>query len=145
MRQAKFVLVILAVWMGLGAQTGCRRPGILTEIAKWQDDKAAALSLTYDDGSINQFRVAVPLMKGFGFPATFHIITGEILGSRYKGAFIGRSTEAIIQVAREAHLGCDFPGRDKIHAGADAQPTNGLQERPDDRSRLAPRPAGGSL
>jgi len=27
-----------------------------TEITKWQDGKAGAVSITYDDGSINQFR-----------------------------------------------------------------------------------------
>ena len=48
-----------------------------TEITKWQDGKNGAVSLTYDDGSINQFRVAVPIMDNFGLPATFFIITGE--------------------------------------------------------------------
>src|ERR1051325_2924994 len=68
-----------------------------TEITKWQDGKNGALSLTYDDGSVNQFRVAVPIMDSFGFPATFFIITGNIPGSRYHGTFIGRPTKAIIE------------------------------------------------
>ena len=68
-----------------------------TEITKWQYGKRAAVSLTYDDGSINQFRVAVPIMDSFGFPATFFIITGEIPGSRYHGTFIGRPTKTIIK------------------------------------------------
>ena len=68
-----------------------------TEIAKWQDGKKAAVSLTYDDGSINQFRAAVPIMDELGFPATFFIITGEVAGSRYHGTFIGRSPEAIVR------------------------------------------------
>jgi peptidoglycan/xylan/chitin deacetylase (PgdA/CDA1 family) len=67
-----------------------------TEITKWQYGKSGAVSLTYDDGSINQFRVAVPIMDNFGFPATFFIITGEIRGSRYEGTFVGRPTKAII-------------------------------------------------
>jgi peptidoglycan/xylan/chitin deacetylase (PgdA/CDA1 family) len=67
-----------------------------TEIARWQDGKRAAVSLTFDDNSINQFRVAVPILRGLGFPATFHIITGEISGSEFQGKFIGRATEAII-------------------------------------------------
>ena len=67
-----------------------------TEITKWQDGKNGAASLTYDDGSINQFRVAVPIMDNFGFPATFFIITGEIPGSRYHGTFVGRPTKAVI-------------------------------------------------
>jgi peptidoglycan/xylan/chitin deacetylase (PgdA/CDA1 family) len=68
-----------------------------TEITKWQYGKNGAVSLTYDDGSVNQFRVAVPIMDSFGFPATFFIITGNIPGSRYHGTFVGRSTKAIIE------------------------------------------------
>jgi peptidoglycan/xylan/chitin deacetylase (PgdA/CDA1 family) len=68
-----------------------------TEITKWQFGKNGALSLTYDDGSINQFRIAVPLMDSFGFPATFFVITGNIPGSGYNGTFVGRPTKAIIE------------------------------------------------
>ena len=68
-----------------------------TEITKWQYGRNGAVSLTYDDGSVNQFRVAVPIMDSFGFPATFFIITGNIPGSRYHGTFIGRPTKAIIE------------------------------------------------
>jgi peptidoglycan/xylan/chitin deacetylase (PgdA/CDA1 family) len=68
-----------------------------TEITKWQYGKNGAVSLTYDDGSINQFRVAIPIMDSFGFPATFFIVTGQIPGSQYRGTFIGRPTKAIIE------------------------------------------------
>jgi peptidoglycan/xylan/chitin deacetylase (PgdA/CDA1 family) len=67
-----------------------------TEITKWQYGKTGAVSLTYDDGSINQFRVAVPIMDSFAFPATFFIITGNIPGSRFHGTFVGRPTKAIV-------------------------------------------------
>src|SRR5271169_3325514 len=68
-----------------------------TEIAKWQYGKTGAVSLTLDDGSINQFRVAAPIMDSLGLPATFFIITGEIPGSRYHGTFVGRPAQAIIE------------------------------------------------
>jgi peptidoglycan/xylan/chitin deacetylase (PgdA/CDA1 family) len=68
-----------------------------TEITKWQYGKKAAVSLTYDDGSLNQFRVAVPIMDKFGFPATFFIITGQIPGSQYHGTFVGRPTKTIVE------------------------------------------------
>jgi len=67
-----------------------------TEITTWQYGKRGAVSLTYDDGTINQFRVAVPIMDSFGFPATFFIITGNIPGSQYHGTFIGRPAKTII-------------------------------------------------
>ena len=68
-----------------------------TQITKWQYGRTGAVSLTYDDGSINQFRIAVPIMDSFNLPATFFIITGEIPGSRYHGTFIGRPKKDIIQ------------------------------------------------
>lgn len=68
-----------------------------TEIAKWQYGKKAAISLTYDDGTINQFRVALPIMNRLEFPATFFIITGNIPGSTYEGKFIGRPVQEIIK------------------------------------------------
>jgi len=67
-----------------------------TEITKWQDGKAGAISITYDDGSINQFRYALPIMKKLELPATFYLITGSIPGSQYQGKFIGRPVEEII-------------------------------------------------
>jgi len=89
--------LLLLVLVGLGGAFGCDRQDIRTEIVKWQDGKAAAISLTYDDNTANQFRVAVPLMERFGFPATFHVITGEIEGSRYRGAFIGRPKGEVVR------------------------------------------------
>ena len=68
-----------------------------TEIAKWQYGKTGAVSLTLDDGSINQFRVAAPIMDSLDLPATFFIITGEVPGSRYHGTFVGRPTQSIIE------------------------------------------------
>ena len=67
-----------------------------TVITKWQDGKTGAVSLTYDDGSINQFKYALPVMKRLKMPATFFIITGPIPGSKYPGRFIGRPVQQII-------------------------------------------------
>jgi len=67
-----------------------------TIIAKWQGDKKAAISITYDDGSINQFTVARPIMNKLGFPGTFYINTGKVKGSGM-GQFIGRSSAEIIR------------------------------------------------
>lgn len=68
-----------------------------TEILKWKDGKRAAISLTYDDGTINQFRVAAPLMEQLGFRGTFFINTGQIPGSEFQARFIGRPLEEIIR------------------------------------------------
>ena len=68
----------------------------LTEITKWQGDKKSAISVTYDDGIVNQLTLAKPIMDRLGLPATFYIITGKVEGSG-KGKFIGRPQKEIIQ------------------------------------------------
>jgi peptidoglycan/xylan/chitin deacetylase (PgdA/CDA1 family) len=68
-----------------------------TEIAKWQFGKKGAVSITWDDGSINQFKIALPLMNKLNIPSTFYIITGHIPGSQYQPKFIGRPVKTIIK------------------------------------------------
>jgi len=68
-----------------------------TEIEKWQDGKNSAITLTYDDGSANQFDVALPIMNRLELPATFFINTGNIQGSQYQRKFIGRPVKEIIK------------------------------------------------
>ena len=45
-------------------------------IAKFKGDRAAAVSITLDDGLRDQYDVAVPLLDQYGFKATFFIIPG---------------------------------------------------------------------
>jgi Polysaccharide deacetylase len=86
-----------------------------TQITKWQYGKTGVVSLTYDDGSINQFRIAVPIMDSFNFPATFFIITGEIPGSRYHGTFIGRPEKDTDEPSTATHGRClARKGEDKL-------------------------------
>ena len=68
-----------------------------TEITTWQNDKSAAISLTFDDGSPNQFSQALPILNKLNIPATFYIITGDVAGSEYHGKFIGRPVANIIK------------------------------------------------
>ena len=68
-----------------------------TEITKWPDGKRGAISITYDDGSINQFRKALPIMNRLKIPGTFYINTGHITGAQYQGKFIGRPIDSIIE------------------------------------------------
>ena len=68
-----------------------------TEITKWQDGKLASVSITFDDSTINQFRMAVPLMNERSLPGTFFVITGEIPGSKNHATFVGRPIMDIIR------------------------------------------------
>jgi peptidoglycan/xylan/chitin deacetylase (PgdA/CDA1 family) len=70
-----------------------------TEITKWQDGKAACVSLTYDDSSINQFRIDIPLLNDRNMLGTFFIITGNIQGTRNQPTFTGRP---IMDILRES-------------------------------------------
>jgi peptidoglycan/xylan/chitin deacetylase (PgdA/CDA1 family) len=77
--------------------SGCSNDANLkTEICKWQGDKKAAISITYDDGIIHQFTVARPIMNELGFKGTFFVITGK-LDDAGKGKFIGRPISEIIE------------------------------------------------
>ena len=86
------LLIVLTVFVRpTSAQVG------RTEIMKWPDGKKGAVSITFDDGSLNQFRVAAPILDSLRLPATFFIVTGQIPGSEYHGRFIGRPVEEIIE------------------------------------------------
>ena len=68
-----------------------------TTITKWQYGKTAAISITYDDATINQFRKALPIMDTLGLKATFYINTADIPGSQFPAKWIGRPLPTIIQ------------------------------------------------
>ncbi|HEY4655818.1 MAG TPA: polysaccharide deacetylase family protein [Cyclobacteriaceae bacterium] len=68
-----------------------------TRITKWQYGKKGAISLTFDDGSINQFRVALPILNRLDFKGTFFIVTGDIPGSTFPGRFSGRPVADILK------------------------------------------------
>ena len=95
---AFFTLLLISI-------SSCRdrdhTPAGYTLIEKWKDGKKSAVSLTYDGGTTNQFEVALPIMNRFGFPATFFIVTGEVVGSSYERKFIGRPVEVIVQESAE--------------------------------------------
>ncbi|MBK9389331.1 MAG: polysaccharide deacetylase family protein [Bacteroidetes bacterium] len=91
-----FVLILMA---------GCSKPAGQTEITKWQYGCNGAVSVTYDDGSINQFRKALPIMNRLKMSGTFFINTGSIPGSTYQGKFIGRPVSQIIKEARSIPTG----------------------------------------
>jgi peptidoglycan/xylan/chitin deacetylase (PgdA/CDA1 family) len=86
---------IIFCLLAVRAKSQLSTPG-QTEITEWQYGKTGAVSITYDDGSINQFRKALPVMERLKLPATFFVITGGIPGSKYHGKFIGRPVKIII-------------------------------------------------
>ncbi len=96
MKKILFAIICIAAIPGTHAQTATGE----TTIAKWQHDKRGAVSITYDDGTVNQFRVAIPIMNRLGLPGTFFINTGSLPGSTHKARFIGRPIEEIVAETR---------------------------------------------
>ena len=105
MRRGMGILAILSVTAASSA-VGAAEVG-RTSIEKWQDGKRGAVSLTWDDGTLNQFRVAVPIMDRLGLPATFFIVTGEVAGSRYHGTFVGRPVREIVAETARVRTNAD--------------------------------------
>ena len=68
-----------------------------TSIMAWPAGRRGAASITFDDASINQFRVAAPLLNERGLPATFFVITAAISGSTHQSRFVGRPTADILR------------------------------------------------
>lgn len=85
------LLVVLYGCSNRGSNIGA------TEITQWKDDKNAAISITYDDASINQFRKALPIMDSLGIKGTFFINTAHIRDGVIPPKFIGRPIDDIIR------------------------------------------------
>ena len=90
MRYVSCLLGVLAV-ASVSAQSDPK-----TEITKWPDGKLAAVAITYDDSTINQFRIALPLMNERGLVGTFFVITAQIPGSKNMPTFVGRPIMEIL-------------------------------------------------
>src|SRR6476620_354144 len=91
-----FVSLLMLVSMNVIPANAAGKAG-KTEILKWPEGKKGAISLTYDDGTVNQFKVAMPIMDKYGLPGTFFIITGEVKGSKYKPHYSGRPFAQILK------------------------------------------------
>ncbi|HEY9489096.1 MAG TPA: polysaccharide deacetylase family protein [Chryseosolibacter sp.] len=68
-----------------------------SEVTIWSGGKNGAISITYDDASINQFRKALPIMDSLGIKGTFFINTAHIQDNEIPPKFVGRSVEEIIR------------------------------------------------
>src|SRR5688572_32982890 len=80
--------------------SACTRPDDTTgqtEITQWQDGKKAAISITFDDATINQFRQALPILDTLGFKGTFFINTADIPGSKFPPKYVGRPLDQIVK------------------------------------------------
>ena len=90
-------LLCCAFAFALLSQCSRTEDGVGTsEIMNWENGKQGAISITYDDASINQFRQALPIMDTLGIKGTFFINTAHIRDNRIPPKYIGRPIEEII-------------------------------------------------
>ena len=94
MKNLCFLAALLFV--GMSCQQAYDENVGMTDVAKWYQGKTGAVSMTFDDGTIHQFTIAMPMLDSLGMKGTFYIVTGKIPESQYRGTFIGRSGEEII-------------------------------------------------
>lgn len=73
-----------------------------SEITNWKDDKVAAISITYDDATINQFRKALPIMDSLQFKGTFFINTADIPESKFPPKYFGKPLQQIVDESNTA-------------------------------------------
>jgi len=81
LRHFKFYLILFLSFFEVGAfgqKLIHDSSGFFYEIAPLYDFKESAVSLTFDDGYINQFLVGLPLLIERKLPVTFYIVTKGI-------------------------------------------------------------------
>jgi peptidoglycan/xylan/chitin deacetylase (PgdA/CDA1 family) len=86
-----FLVTAMAFPMNLQSQT---------TILKWPEGKQACVTFTYDDGTLNQFEIAVPLMDKHNFKGTFFINTEVFGGSENYATFVGRPITDILNESK---------------------------------------------
>src|SRR5687768_16949 len=100
MRNMTVVLLLAGVAMLAGTSASsvtATQAADRTTVTPWPDDRRGAVSITFDDSSINQFRVAAPLLDERRLPGTFFVITGGVIGSSAQARFVGRAPAEILR------------------------------------------------
>jgi peptidoglycan/xylan/chitin deacetylase (PgdA/CDA1 family) len=74
-----FILILISSNLNLeGQKLAVDNSNFFYQISPVFDFKQSILSLTFDDGYITQFTIALPLLKERNLPATFYVITNEV-------------------------------------------------------------------
>ncbi len=75
-------------------------------ICTWPQGKQAALTLTFDDGTLDQYEVALPLLEEYGLEATYFLITGSRDSGVWEDGKYSRRLfdwDAAVEIASKGH------------------------------------------
>jgi len=67
------LIPFIVFWLNLNAQAQ-NKDQINAEICTWYHNKPGAISITFDDGSYEQFEYAFPILEEYNIKATFSIV-----------------------------------------------------------------------
>ncbi|ORC37911.1 hypothetical protein B4O97_02625 [Marispirochaeta aestuarii] len=104
--------------------------------ARWYKDHAAACSLTFDDGTLDQYAVAAPELDKRGIRGTFFVVTGFVdRGAWQDGPFLRRlfSWEQARDLAWRGH---EVASHTVHHIDLAANPAEAAEELSRSRERL---------
>ncbi len=65
---------IFIIWLFSLVTYAQKNPNLQVTLTQWPDNKPAAVSITFDDADYTEFEYAFPLLKKYGFKATFGIV-----------------------------------------------------------------------
>lgn len=105
--------------------------GAAVRIARFQGDRAAAVSLTFDDALRDQDLHAVPLLARYGFHGTFFVVAGTVANTdeeaakRQPGEFGGIGWPRLKALAQQGH---EIANHSLTHANLCAIDDAGLEK-----------------
>ena len=74
-----FIIILICFKISLNAQNiFVDKSDFFYQISPIYDFKQSIVSLTFDDGYVNQFTIGIPILKERNIPATFYIITDRV-------------------------------------------------------------------
>jgi len=105
-------------------------------IARWYGFKQAACSLTFDDGTLDQYVLALPELEKRNLKATFFLITKYVKRGYWIDSGVRRDLFGWDKAREIYHAGHEIGSHTKTHADMTKQKTNVKRELKDSYNRI---------
>ena len=106
-------------------------PSVRARVATWPDDKDAAVSVSFDDGTANQVEYALPILERLGIKATFGLCASWTGGDRKRLQLSRECTReqmSLEDAKTIVHLGHEIASHGFRHVSLDTLPEPVLEE-----------------